>query len=277
MPSSNKSEANLIIEIKELEKKLTFMEVICDEKFDPNEMDLVKLQIELEKSRGTARIIEKKHELLFSHQPYLGIVYFNEERTIIDCNKKFAEIVGYTHEEIIGLNIINIFENEDILLSISKSLEKSSATFEGEYVVSSRERKLLLKGHFTTSPTEKNGRKISVGVFEDITAAKKEELELRFLANSFQNINECIVIVDSKNVINYINNAFTKIYGYSKDEILGKELKVLGSQNNPEKVNDAVYKSNKNSNSWQGTLLNIKKDGDEFPVFSFCNSSERFE
>jgi len=271
MPTSNKSEANLITEIKELEKKLTFMEEKRGEKIDPNEIYLAKLQIELENSRRVTSIIERKHELLFSLQPYLGIVYFDEERTVIDCNKKFTEIVGSTRDEIIGLNIINIFENEDILLSISKSIEDSSAAFEGEYVIPSQERKLFLKGHFSTSPPEKNKTIISVGVFDDITESKKSEFdsefEMKLLANSLHNLNECVVIADSKNIIKYVNNAFTKIYGYSKDEILGNKLKILGSLNNPEKVNKAVYHLNKNFAPWEGTLLNVTKDGSEIPVF----------
>lgn len=267
MPTSNKSETKLITQIKELQKKLTFMEVVRDEKLDSDELDLVELKLELEKYRRAVSVIEKKHELLFSHQPYLGIVYFDEERTVIDCNKRFTEIVGYNREEIIGHNIINIFENEDILISISKSLDGSSTIFEGIYVKPSSEVKLFLKGHFISSTPKKDGSKISVGVFEDITESKKTEIKLRLLANSFQNINESVVIADSENIINYINNAFIKLYGYSEDEILGKNLKILHSLNNPKKINDIVYQSKNYPASWQGTLLNAKKDGSDIPIF----------
>ena len=80
------------------------MEVMRGEKFDSSELDLVKLKLELEKYRREINLLEKRHELLYS-QPYLGIVYFDEERTVLDCNQRFTEIVGYNREGIIGRNI----------------------------------------------------------------------------------------------------------------------------------------------------------------------------
>lgn len=266
MSSSNKSEFNLIAQIKELKKKLCFMEVMRGEKFDSNELDLVKLKLELEKSRRAANVIEKRHELLYS-QPYLGIVYFDEERTVLDCNKRFTEIVGYNREGIIGHNIFNVFETKGILLSIKDSLDGYSTTFEGEYLKPFSKEKIFIRGHFVTSSPENNGNLVSAGIFEDITISKKTELELRLLAHSFKNISECIVISDSDNIINYINDAFIKLYGYSKDEILGKNRNILCSLNNPKKINEAVYKSKNYSDSWQGTLLNVKKGGSDFPIF----------
>ena len=265
MSSSKSPEVNLVSQIKELKKKLTFMEVMRGEKFDSNELDLVKLKLDLEKSRRASNIIEKRHNLLYS-QPYLGIVYFDEDRTVVDCNDKFSEIVGFNREFIVGHNIFNIFENKDILLSISKSLNGFSTTFEGEYSKPSSS-SIFIRGHFITSPPEGDESLISVGIFEDITTSKKTELEFKLLAHSFNNIMECVVITNSKNRINYINDAFIKLYGYSKSEIIGKKIKILRSLNNPKKINEKVYMSKDNYEPWQGGLLNVKKDGSEFPVF----------
>ena len=266
MSSSKASEVSLVSQIKELKKKLTFMEVMRGEKFDSNELDLVKLKLDLEKSRRASKKKKKRHNLLFS-QPYLGIIYFDEERTVLDCNERFCEIAGFSNELIVGHNIFNIFENKDILISISNSLLGYSTTFEGEYSKPLSKENIFIRGHFISSKPEENGSLISVGIFEDITISKKTELEFRLLAHSFNNIMECVVITDTNNRINYINNAFIELYGYSKNEILGKKIKILRSLNNPKRVNERVYKTKNCSDSWRGILLNVKKDGSEFPVF----------
>jgi PAS domain S-box-containing protein len=266
MSISNKPENDLINQIKELKKKLSFMEVMRGEKFDSNELDLVKLKLELEKSRRASSIIEMRHNLIYS-QPYLGIVYFDNDRTVVDCNNRFTEIVGLSEEALIGHSIFNIFKDKEVLVSIKKSLEGFSSTFEGEYYNSKTETKSIIRGHFISDSAQNGNERINAGIFEDITVAKKTEYEFELLLHSFKNISECVVITDSDNIINYVNEAFINLYGYSENEILGKTIKILRSLNNPPKINEALYRSINRPESWQGVLLNVKKDGTEFPIF----------
>ncbi|MDA3861465.1 MAG: PAS domain-containing sensor histidine kinase, partial [Melioribacteraceae bacterium] len=125
----------------------------------------------------------------------------------------------------------------------------------------------IIRGHFISNSYQNGHEAINAGVFEDITSSKKTEYEFELLAHSFKNISECVIITNSDNEINYVNDAFITLYGYSENDILGQKIKILRSLNNPKKTNEAVYKSQNSSSSWQGTLLNIKKDGSEFPVF----------
>ncbi len=97
-------------------------------KFDSNELDLVKLKLELEKSRRASNIIEMRHNLIYS-QPYIGIVYFDDDRTIVDCNDKFSEMLGYHSDYLIGHNLFNVFDDKEILVSIQKILKRSFFTF----------------------------------------------------------------------------------------------------------------------------------------------------
>ncbi len=261
-PDSNQNE--LLNQIKELKKKLSFMEVMRGERFDENEVDLVKLKLELEKSRRTSNIIEIRHNLIFS-QPYLGVVYFDDDRTIIDCNDKFAKIVGYHRDYLIGHNLLNIFDDKEILISIRKSLSGVSSLFEGSYLNKERNAKLYVRGHFINNSVNDSGDSINAGIFEDVTDIKKTEHEYNLLTHSFKNISECIVITNAENIITYVNDAFLSLYGYSKSEIIGSNIQILRSLNNPRRINEEIYVSFSRKN-WNGILLNIKKDKTEFPI-----------
>lgn len=266
MSISNKPENDLIKQIEELKKKLSLMESMHREKFNSNELYLVKLKLELEKSRRASSIIETRHKLIYT-QPYLGIVYFDNDRKIVDCNNRFTEIVGLGEEALIGHSIFNIFKDKEVLVSIKKSLEGLSSTFEGEYYNSSTETKSFIRGHFISNSSKNGNERINAGIFEDITIARKTEYEFELLLHSFKNISECVVITDSENRINYVNDAFINLYGYSESEILGKTIKILRSLSNPAKINEVVYKLKNRTEAWQGVLLNVKKDGTEFPIF----------
>ena len=263
MPNSNNND--LQKQIRELKKKLSFMEVMRGEKFDSNELDLVKLKLELEKSRRDSNIIEMRHNLIYS-QPYLGIVYFDDDRIIVDCNDKFSEMLGYNSEYLIGHNLFNIFDDREILISIKKSLDGVSSLFEGSYFNKERNSNVLLRGHFIKNSTAEGDDAINAGIFEDITAIKQSEHEYNLLTHSFKNISECIVITNSENLITYVNNAFLSLYGYTQDEIIGSSFEILRSLNNPAKINEDIYVSYSRKN-WNGVLLNVKKDNTEFPIY----------
>jgi PAS domain S-box-containing protein len=99
-----------------------------------------------------------------------------------------------------------------------------------------------------------------------IDEAKEAEKHISMLANALESVNESVSITDTSNKIIYVNQAFTKTYGYSDSEIIGKNISILGSDKNPpgihEKIHSTVIKG-----LWQGELINTKKGGDEFPIY----------
>jgi PAS domain S-box-containing protein len=105
-----------------------------------------------------------------------------------------------------------------------------------------------------------------IGTQTDISERKKAEEEITMLANALKSVNECVSITDIKNNIIFVNQAFLKTYGYSEDEIIGKNITVLGSDKNPPDIHNIILKKSING-IWQGEMINKRKDGTEFPVY----------
>lgn len=208
---------------------------------------------------------EALYNLIFN-QPFLGIVHFDEDRTIIDCNNQFEKMIGTSREEVIGHNLLNFFDNKEILLAIKDAFADKVSVFEGGYFNQFRKEEMFVKIFFNSYRDSNNEVVLGTGLFEDITVKKKAEKEVELLAHSIQNISECVIITDPQNKILYVNKAFEDIFGYSSEEIIGESFGILRSLNNPKKINDEIYKST-SSKVWQGELLNVKKDGTEFPIF----------
>ncbi len=263
MPIPN--EHDLIAQIKELKEKLFSLETASEKKFSSSEFDLIKLTLELEKSRRASSVIETRYDLIYS-QPYLGIAYFDDTKKIIDCNDRFAELIGYSKGELIESKFLDLFENKSIFTSLQDAMVGLSPTFEGKYENQIKCIDIYIRGYFLGTMQSGNSYGINAVIFEDISAVKQVEYKYDLLSHSFKNIDECVVITDSQNRVIFANNAFVKLYGYELNEVIGKNLSVIRAVDTQKKVNDIIYKSNSSLKSWKGILLHTKKDGTEFPV-----------
>jgi PAS domain S-box-containing protein len=101
---------------------------------------------------------------------------------------------------------------------------------------------------------------------KQVIALKKAEEQIAMLAFALKSISECVCISDMDDNILFVNEPFLKTYGYTSDELIGKQVsKVRSANNKTEIVTDIFPQTLKGG--WKGELMNMHKDGNEFPVF----------
>ena len=99
------------------------------------------------------------------------------------------------------------------------------------------------------------------------TDRKKSEESLRIAATAFD-IHEGILIADHNKNILRVNNAFTHITGYSEQEVLGKNPKILRSGKHGQDFYQKLWSDINNKGSWTGEIWNKRKNGDVYPQYS---------
>ncbi|GAB4258905.1 MAG: hypothetical protein Kow0065_08730 [Methylomicrobium sp.] len=104
------------------------------------------------------------------------------------------------------------------------------------------------------------------GILTDITEKKKIEESLRLSASVFAHAQENIMITDADSNIVDVNAAFTRDTGYSRDEVLGKNPRILKSGYQNGDFYRAMWQSLKASGHWTGELWNRHKSGDIYAV-----------
>jgi diguanylate cyclase (GGDEF)-like protein/PAS domain S-box-containing protein len=82
----------------------------------------------------------------------------------------------------------------------------------------------------------------------------------------FHNSVESIVITDASSVIVEVNRAFTKTTGFTRDEALGQNVRMLKSGRHDTSFYEAMWESIKVQNSWEGEIWNRRKNGDLYPA-----------
>lgn len=109
---------------------------------------------------------------------------------------------------------------------------------------------------------DRSGRKLGrLVTWRDITEEKKAEHALRVFRHALEQSPSAILITDSEGYIEYVNLQFTRITGYLLDEVRGKTPRLLKSGEAFEETYRQMWDTIKRGESWEGELLNRKKDG----------------
>ncbi len=107
---------------------------------------------------------------------------------------------------------------------------------------------------------------------EDITQRKEIEERLRLAANVFTGVREGIVITDRTGAILDINHAFSRITGYTREEVLGQNPRLLKSNLQSKEFYESIWDSLRRDGHWSGELWNRTKGGDIYAEMLTINA-----
>lgn len=96
----------------------------------------------------------------------------------------------------------------------------------------------------------------------DLDERKRVEETLKTLSLSVEQSPVSVVITDRAGTIEYVNPKFSEITGYSLDEAIGKNPRILKSGKNRQEVYDQLWETISAGRDWHGELCNKKKNGD---------------
>ncbi len=108
---------------------------------------------------------------------------------------------------------------------------------------------------------ENGNERYFLAIVQDTTHRLDAEQALRLAASVFEHSKQSILITDADVRIVCVNNAFSEITGFSADEVIGHNPRLLGSGNHDKSFFQAMWASLLNTGSWSGELWNRRKDG----------------
>jgi len=112
------------------------------------------------------------------------------------------------------------------------------------------------------------GRPIrAMGVVFDITERKQIEEKLRLTARVFDTTLESVIVTDADGNLVDVNTSFSLISGYSKEEVIGKNPRLLQSGRHERAFYEAMWQALASRGHWSGEIWNRRKNGEIFPVW----------
>jgi PAS domain S-box-containing protein len=101
-----------------------------------------------------------------------------------------------------------------------------------------------------------------IGTSMDITERKQAEEELKKLSQAVEQSPASVVITDLKGTIEYVNPKFCEVTGYTFEEAIGQNPRILKSNHTPPETYRELWKTIKAGDEWRGDFQNKKKNGE---------------
>ncbi len=209
---------------------------------------------------------------LFNSSPE-ATLYHDKEGRIININPRFTELFGYTPEEVIGKKI-----DEGMIYPANKIKEGKILTqkafngFSDYETIRKKKDGTLIPVIISTAPVIIDKKpQGNIALYEDITERKKAEETLRKsqqeFSSIFKNSPEALVYLDENSNIKNINPRFTELFGYTLEEIKGRNLND-GMIHPPDKIEEGreLDETALSEGYFNFESIRRKKDGTLFPV-----------
>jgi len=124
---------------------------------------------------------------------------------------------------------------------------------------------------FSTEGTFLGYRGVGSNVTPQIEAERKAasaETQLYVLSSAMEQNPSMVFITGHDGIIQYVNAKFTEVTGYSSDEVLGKNPRLLKSEDTPASVHKELWKNLKSGYEWRGEIKDRCKDGRSFWAYA---------
>jgi PAS domain S-box-containing protein len=168
---------------------------------------------------------EERYRMIFNYSPR-GIVHFDSDGTVVDCNECFLEIVGAPKEKLVGFNMTESLRDEGMRSAVVAGLSGKPNYFEGDYRSVTGNKVTPVRAMFSRITTE-DGRFLgAVGLLEDISERKKSEAalgELReYLRKIANSISDPIFVKDRQHRHVLVNDALCTLAGRERKDLIGR-------------------------------------------------------
>lgn len=207
-------------------------------------------------------LIESERSLQFlAHFSFEGIIFYGQGKAF-EVNNAMSRMTGLDRESILsGMLVDTCIPNQTHKSLYMKAIMGTYLPFEIEM---RRTDSQMISVEIESQEFTYRNEVITVVSVRDITGKKKVENELNKLSVAVDQSANVVVITNTKGLIEYVNRSFTEVTGYTPEEAIGQNPRILKSGNHPQSFYQNLWKTLKKGEQWKGEILNRKKSGETY-------------
>jgi len=201
-----------------------------------------------------------------------ALITINALGEVLDYNQAASRIFGWDREEILGHDLVNFIIPIDKRHAHQQGIKHYLST--GKSLLLDRRQEFTAQhknGHcfpieITISPIETDQGPMFTAFIRDISERLATEKELHLAAQAFES-SEAMFITDANGNIIRTNSAFTRITGYEKTDVLGKNPRIFASGQHETVFYKDMWTQLGEKGDWSGEIYNKRKTGEIFPEY----------
>jgi len=208
---------------------------------------------------------ESHYRLLVENMTDL-VVKVDREGRFLFVSPSYCVLFGKTQEELLGKTFMPLVHEED--------REPTAKAMEGLYrpphCVCVEQRAMTRDGWrwlawSDTAVLGDHGEVDAIiGVGRDVTEQREAEEQSRFLSTVAQQATDSIIVTDTAFRITFVNQAVTRLYGYSTEEMMGRTPDFLNAEPDAPRIQQELYDTITSGETYQRESVNRRKDGTTF-------------
>ncbi|NVO05459.1 MAG: EAL domain-containing protein [Rhodoferax sp.] len=230
-----------------------------------DEMGLLAQQMDRMRSGLQASFAEQQAIL---NNIQVGVLFVRERRVML-ANRHAELIFGYAPGAMKDLPVRTVYLTDAQFQSIGReayaAIAKSAGNYQTALELQRRDGATFLAQMRGSALDPLRPHAGSIWVFEDITERKRSEAQLLLAASVFSHAREGIMITAADGTIIDVNESFTRVTGYSRDEALGHKPNLLKSDLQDPGFYAALWHDLAAKGHWYGEIWNRRKNGQAYP------------
>ncbi|MEE4240519.1 MAG: PAS domain S-box protein, partial [Desulfopila sp.] len=197
-----------------------------------------------------------------------GIVITNTQREIQLANDGMLKTFGYSRDELVGHSTRMLYADDQEYHNAGQAVfgdqgKVAQRNYAGKY--KHKDGTIFPGATFAAKLHNREKQWIgNLGIMRDVTEERKNEAERDKLIAAVQQTEDAIVITDPEGRIEFVNPAFEAVTGYTKDEILGENPRILQSGKQTKSFYEEFWGTISAGRTYKGRMVNRRKDGTLF-------------
>ena len=198
-----------------------------------------------------------------------GIISINEKGLIQSFNTSAESIFGYSAPEVLGRNI-SVLMPSPHREQHDSYIDRYIKTGERKIIGSGRRLQARHKDgyrfpiYLNISAVQQGRNFIFTGIIRDLSEEESKDARLRLLQQTVEQSPIAIVVTDTNGNIEYVNPHFSRVSGYSPEEVTGKNPRILKSGKMHQEYYRNLWQTITSGGIWRGIIQNRKKNGELF-------------
>ncbi|MEW6744105.1 MAG: PAS domain S-box protein [Planctomycetota bacterium] len=184
-----------------------------------------------------------------------GILTFDHEGTILMANARVGEILGRSTQDLLGSSIRDVVPHAS-----GRSLAIEELMGQHEFSVAEPGGRCKLV-RCEVSALRTGRALLATASFDDITETLERAKSLALYGELIRRSNDAVVVTDAQGTILEVNSSFTRLTGYSVEELIGQNPRLLKSGRQDSEFYTALWRQLTTTGHWSGEIWNRRKDG----------------